>query len=123
MHEFAIAQSICDVALEEARRHEAARVVSITCRFGVMRQIVPEFMKTAFELSAEGTLLDGAVLNMKTEGIEAACSDCGATQTLYEIPFECPACGSAAVRCRGGQDIILVSMKISQGYGDGDSRP
>ena len=122
MHEFAIAQSICDAALEEARRNGATEVISITCRVGVMRHVVPEFMQTAFELSAEGSLLEGTVLNLETDGIETACSDCGATETVYQIPFECPSCSSTAIRCRGGQDITLVSMEINQGDVDGDSR-
>lgn len=121
MHEFAIAESICDIALEEAKRHRATEVLSVTCRIGVIRQVAPEFMKTAFELSAEGTLLEGAVLNIETEGIETACSECGAAQTVYEVPFECPVCGSVTIRCSGGQDITLMSIEINQGAGDGDS--
>jgi hydrogenase nickel incorporation protein HypA/HybF len=121
VHEFGIAQSICEVALEEAQRHGASEVVSITCRVGVMRQIVPEIMQTAFELSAEGTLLERAALNLEAEGIRAGCKECGAAQTVYEVPFECPACGSVAIVCSGGQNISLVSIEINQGVGDGDS--
>ena len=115
MHEFSIAQSICDIAVEEARRHGATDVVSITCRIGVMRQVVPEFLQTAFELSAEGTLLEGAVLHIEVEGIEVTCEACGGLQTVHEVPFGCPACGSVAIRCSGGQDILLMSMEINQG--------
>ena len=121
MHEFAIARSICDIALEEARRHRAKGVVSITCRIGVLRQIVPEIMDTAFELSAHGTALEGTRLIVEVEGIEVACSDCGGEQTVYEIPFACPACGSGAIHCTGGEDIFLTSMEISPGDDDGDS--
>ena len=121
MHEFAIAQSICDTALEEARRHGAAEVVSVTCRIGVMRQVVPEFLKTAFELSAEGTLLERAALHIETEGIKAACRACGAEETSYIVPLACPTCGAATIQCSEGQDITLVSIEINQGVGDGDS--
>ncbi len=112
MHEFAIAQSMRDIALEEARRHGAVTVVSVTCRVGVMRQVVPECMKTAFELSAEGTLLARAVLNIEPEGINVQCRECGAAETVYGVPFECSKCGSASIVCSGGQDITLVSMEI-----------
>ena len=38
MHEFAIVQSLCEAALEEAKRHRAAGILSVTCRVGVLRQ-------------------------------------------------------------------------------------
>jgi hydrogenase nickel incorporation protein HypA/HybF len=123
VHEFAIASSIRDTALAEAKRHQAIGVVSVTCRFGVLRRIVPEIMTTAFELSVAGTLMEGATLKMETEGIQIECRDCGSTTTIDEAPFECPGCGSHAIRCSGGDDILLVSMEISQGDSDGDSRP
>jgi hydrogenase nickel incorporation protein HypA/HybF len=122
MHEFAIAESIRDIALDEARRHGAISVGAITCRIGVMRQVVPAFLQTAFELVAEGTLLEPATLKLETEGIETDCAACHAVRTVNDVPFECPACGSAAVSCHGGQDITLLSMEIDTGVDDGDSR-
>ena len=121
MHEFAIARSICDIALDEARRHDAREVISITCRVGVLRRVVPELMDAAFELSAEGTLLEGARLKIEVDGIEVTCGECGSAQKVEEIPFACPACGSAAIKFAGGQDIFMTSMEISQGADDGDS--
>jgi len=121
VHEFAIVQSLCEAALEEAKRHRAVGILSLTCRVGVMRQIVPEIMQTAFEVTVEGTLLEKAVLKLETDGIESTCHDCGVRKTVYELLFECPACGSTSIRCSGGQEITLVSMDVSQGEGDGDS--
>jgi hydrogenase nickel incorporation protein HypA/HybF len=112
---------MCDVALDVARQHGATEVISLTCRIGVLRQVVPELMQNAFELASEGTLLQGATLKVETDGIEVACTDCGVTRTVYEIPFECPACGSSAIRCSGGQDITLTSIEVNEGVGDGDS--
>jgi hydrogenase nickel insertion protein HypA len=122
VHEFAIAESIRDIALDEAQRHGAIAVGSITCRIGVMRQVVPEFLQTAFELVVEGTLLEPATLKLETEGIETACNACHAVRTVNELPFECPVCGSVAIECHGGQDITLLSMEIDTGVDDGDSR-
>jgi len=121
MHEFSIAQSLCEIAIDEARQNHATEVVSITCRFGVFRQIVPEIMQTAFALSAEGTLLAGAILIFETEGIRTVCLSCGRDEVVDEVPFSCSACESTSIRCSGGQDITLVSMEINQGDGHGDS--
>ena len=120
MHEFAIAQSLCETVLDEARKNGATEVVSITCRFGVLRQIVPEVMKSAFELSAEGTLLERAELKFETDGMTIECRECAATQTVCDVPLQCPACGSSSIACSGGQDITLISIEINQGVDDGD---
>ncbi len=121
MHEFSIVQSICEHALREAQAHGGGRVMSITCRVGVMRQLVPELMQTAFEVSTGGTPLEGATLRLETEGVQIACSACGRTTVIEEIPYACPACDSHEIHCRGGQDIILLSLEVEQEERDGDT--
>jgi hydrogenase nickel incorporation protein HypA/HybF len=121
VHEFSIAQSICDITLQEARQHGARRVISVTCRVGVLRQLVPDLMETAFRLCAEGTILQDTRLGLETEGVDVACMACGRTYTVHEIVFRCPGCNASEIHCRGGQEITLASMEIEQGTGDGDS--
>jgi hydrogenase nickel incorporation protein HypA/HybF len=113
VHEFAIAQSICRVALEEARRLVASEIVSVTCRIGVLRQVVSECIQTAFEIASESTPLERATLKVETEGIEVSCRECGTAHTVYEVPFECPACRSVAISCKGGQDLTLVAIEVN----------
>jgi hydrogenase nickel incorporation protein HypA/HybF len=120
LHEFSIVQSICEHAQREAEQHGATRVLSITCRVGVMRQLVPELMETAFSVLTEGTPMEGATLILETEGVHVACSACGMDTVIQEIPYECPACGSHRIRCRGGQDIVLMSLEAEQEERDGD---
>jgi len=125
VHEFSIAQSICEHAIREAEAHNATRVISLRCRVGVMRQLVPELMETAFTLTSEGTLLEGARLEIDTEGVRVVCADCGHDAVSQEIPFACPACHSELIRCEGGQDILLVSLDLEKedGHGSADSPP
>ena len=121
MHEFSIAQSICDHAIREARQHGATRVLSLRCRVGVMRQLVPELMETAFTLTSEGTILEGARLDIETEGVRVVCAECGHDGVTNEIPYACPACQSGLIRCEGGQDIFLISLSLEQENGHGSS--
>jgi hydrogenase nickel incorporation protein HypA/HybF len=120
VHEFSVAESIRDVVLEEARRHDARRVLAVTCRMGVMRMIVDEVLRTAFELIAADTILADAKLILETEGVDVSCAACGATTTMYEVPYSCPACDSVRIRCRGGQDFTLLSIEIDQEAANGD---
>lgn len=121
MHEFSITQSLCEVAREEARRHDACRVRSLTCRLGVCRQIVPELLHTAFEILADDELLRGAELIVETEPVTVDCQSCGVSTTVQELPFQCPGCGSTDIRCSGGDDISLLSMEIDKESDDGHS--
>jgi len=125
VHEFSIAQSICEHAIREAEAHSANRVLSLRCRVGIMRQLVPELMETAFTLTSEGTILQGARLELEMEGVRVRCEDCGHDAVTDEIPFACPACHSGFIRCEGGQDILLVSLDLERedGHGSADSPP
>ena len=114
MHEFSIAQSICDIALNEAKQHGARRVLQVKCRVGVFRQIVPDVLQTAFELCAENSEMQGAKLIVETEPVQVSCAACKATTEVPDFPTGCPACGSDDITFTGGQDLSLVSIEIEQ---------
>jgi hydrogenase nickel incorporation protein HypA/HybF len=86
-----------------------------------MRQLVPELMETAFTLTSEGTILEGARLDIETEGVRVVCAECGHDGVTNEIPFACPACRSGLIRCEGGRDIFLISLSLEQENGHGSS--
>jgi len=61
MRELSIAQAIVDVV----NRHSQGRtVVSVEIRVGHLRELVPETLDFAFSLLTEGTVLDGAELQI-----------------------------------------------------------
>ncbi|RMI28574.1 hydrogenase maturation nickel metallochaperone HypA/HybF [Nocardia stercoris] len=109
MHELAIAQGIVDGVVEHAG---ARRVHQVTVAVGALCAVVPDALRFAFELAAEGTVAEGAELIVEDVPARAACRSCGADFVLRD-PIPLCACGSADISVRSGLDLRISSMEVS----------
>ncbi|MDO3648347.1 hydrogenase maturation nickel metallochaperone HypA [Nocardia mangyaensis] len=110
MHEMAITQSVIDAVCEHAA---GQRVHSVLVEVGVLCAVVPEAMRFCFELAAEGTLAEGARLEIDEVPGAALCRTCGADFTLTQ-PIALCDCGSADVEIRAGHELRIRSMEVSR---------
>lgn len=69
MHELAIADSVVGIACRQA---DGRRVTKVHVKVGHLRQIVPSALDCSFGLVAEGTLVEGAELELEEEYAELA---------------------------------------------------
>src|SRR5437588_3441538 len=84
MHELAIAQSITEIVC----RHAAGRRVSkVDLTVGRLRQVVPSSLAFSFELVSQGTVAEGAELEMHPVPAVVLCRDCGAGTEVHAFPF------------------------------------
>jgi hydrogenase nickel incorporation protein HypA/HybF len=118
MHETLIATSLVDSLLELARAENLQRIEAVELEVGVLRQVVPEALKLAFEAAAAGTLADGASLRIVEIPAQAECQRCGHRFPVALDDYLCPACGQADARIVAGNDIILKNV-VCQTAADG----
>ncbi|MEJ5300575.1 MAG: hydrogenase maturation nickel metallochaperone HypA [Thermodesulforhabdaceae bacterium] len=111
MHETSIAEMLCDIALEEAKKYSISRVSSLTVQIGEMAAVVPEALKFAFSIISQGTPLEGAQLNIEIVPIVAWCSQCNEPFEVENFSFKCPGCGMVSDRYLSGQELLLVSIE------------
>ena len=110
MHELAIAQSVVDAVCD----HAAGRAVyRVTVEVGVLTAVVPDALRFAFDIAAEGTVADGAILDIRCVPGAAHCRACGADFTVSELLLLCP-CGSADVAIGAGRELRIRSMEVSR---------
>jgi hydrogenase nickel incorporation protein HypA/HybF len=108
MHELSIAQSVVDAVCERA----AGRTVhSVQLRVGALTAVVPEAMRFCFELAVEGTVAEGARLDIERRPGTARCRSCGADVELADLILLCP-CGSADLEVSAGRELQIVSMEV-----------
>lgn len=108
MHELAITQSVVDAVCERA----AGRPVrSIALRVGALTAVVPEAMRFCFDLVVEGTVAEGARLDISTEAGAGHCRTCDTDFVLGDLVLLCP-CGSADVAVTAGRDLRILSMEV-----------
>lgn len=108
MHELAIAENIVDAVCERADGRPVRRV---TVRIGKLTAVVPDAMRFCFDLATEGTIADGARLEIEERAGRARCHACDAEVELTDPILLCP-CGSADLAVTAGRELQIVSMEV-----------
>ncbi len=120
MHELSIAQSVLEIAEQEAQRQGFHRIRSIRCRIGVLQQVVPELLDSAFGCLIEATEHVDAELIVEKAPVIIHCDSCGEHVASAAYRVDCPRCGSFNVQIIGGDELELVGITLED---DSDGNP
>lgn len=112
MHELAITQNVLDIALEQAEKHNASKVIKINLVVGEMSGVVDECVQFYFGFLSKDTIASDAMLSFERIPITAHCYDCDATSPLEEFNWVCPHCHSSNIEVVGGRELYIDSMEI-----------
>jgi len=111
VHEMSIAQSILDLAREEARSHGLSRIISIRLKIGEMSGVVPASLLFCWDLLTQDGPAAGSRLEIDAVPLRARCPECGEEFAVEEYVFQCPACGSIRVEISQGRELTLSSIE------------
>lgn len=137
LHEFSIASSIFEVVLEVASRHGARKVLEVSIDVGELTLLNPDQLSMAFKVLSEGTVAEGAKLNINIVRARARCNKCGeewhvnlsdAAPSISHITFltcsacdarkffnrTCPKCGETGFNFISGSELVIKSIKIEK---------
>ena len=112
MHELAVTQSILDICLRHADQANAARVTDINLLIGQFSSIVDDSVQFYWDIVADGTIAQGAVLHFNRIPGEMTCGSCGHVFHPTDKDFGCPACGSNRVRVTKGEEFRVESIDV-----------
>lgn len=113
MHELSIAVSLIDMAAEEAERL-GVRVEALHLRLGALSGVVREALLFSFDLAAEGTVIEGARLEIEEIPVVVFCPACDEERPLPGIQsFLCPVCGTPTPDVIHGRELELATMEVS----------
>jgi hydrogenase nickel incorporation protein HypA/HybF len=79
---------------------------------GHLRQVVPDALLFAFELTARDTLADGAQLVLERVRATGDCRACGSRSELPGFPLACGACGSLDVEVATGEELCVDALDV-----------
>lgn len=111
MHELAIAESLLEIVVEEARRHDLEKVHVIRLQIGALAGVVPEALTFSFELVSQDTVAAGAALEIETPAVVAHCSGCDLRFDIVDQVFLCPQCGRPDLKLVSGRELSLVTIE------------
>src|ERR1700692_605651 len=107
MHELGIAQEIIAIVSE---RSGQARVTRVVLEIGKLSAVLPDAVRFCFDLCSEGTVVEGAQLEILETPGRARCKECGAELTL-EQPFGRCACGNSDLEWLAGDELKIKEME------------
>ena len=121
MHELSVAVDVCRAVIEAASKNHASSVKSVELELGECTMINQEQLSFCFKVAAEGTLAEGAELNIVNVPPAIRC-ECGYRGTVntdqhhipYELAFDlrCPKCGNCAAELVSGREISVKNIRI-----------
>lgn len=115
MHELPVTQSICDIAVQEARRAGAQKVTEIRIKQGEYTGYVPEIVQIYFDLVSEGTIAEGAKLVIEPVPAVLFCRECGVESPGEHFRMRCPLCNSRNVELKSGREFYIDSLEVEDG--------
>ena len=112
MHELGIAQSIVEIAEENARKQGAKKVLSVIVEVGALSGVMAESLEFCFEACSRETLLDGSLLKIERVPARARCRSCHQEYDLTNFFDNCPACNSVGNDLLSGEELRIKEMEI-----------
>ena len=108
MHELAITRNIVAIVSQAAGDQSVRRV---TLDVGKLSGVMPDAIAFCFEAAAEGTVLEGARLDIRLIDGRARCEACGSEFATETIFAPCP-CGSRRVVRLAGEELMVRSVEV-----------
>jgi hydrogenase nickel incorporation protein HypA/HybF len=112
MHELSIALSIVDMAVEELARREAGCIAAIHLKLGLLSGVVPDALRSSFELAREGTPLADTALVIAEIPVAAYCPQCAVERIITFPHLSCPVCDTPTPEIIRGRELEVVALEI-----------
>jgi hydrogenase nickel incorporation protein HypA/HybF len=118
MHEATIVDGLMRILIDRAKQNGIDRVVAVKVVIGRLRGLDTRQIRGCFEIFAEGTVADGARLDIVEVGVSAQCRGCGRHYAVPGFRFECPSCGGSDADVISGRELHIESFDGQAGHGD-----
>jgi hydrogenase nickel incorporation protein HypA/HybF len=110
MHELGLCQEIVDAV---GRRAAGRRVTGVRVRVGALHRVVEPALDQAFSLAAEGTVAEGAEVEMVLVPVRLHCRTCGHSAASEDPLVACSKCGGTDLDMDGGDELVLESIVLA----------
>ena len=112
MHELSVVANLFEILEDKLEAQNGKRICYVKLQVGLLSGVVPELMKTAFDIYKKGTIAEEAELDITEVPCKVECQECGAVAIKEDYIFICDKCGSTNITTLEGTDMILETMEI-----------
>jgi hydrogenase nickel incorporation protein HypA/HybF len=119
VHEASVSEALVKMVSAEASSHCGAdgrplRVTRINLVVGEATGYMRESLEFYVGISAKGTSLEGAALDIRYVKPLLRCPSCGLEFERRRFSFDCPACGVQGVLTKAGSEFYVDSIEIDE---------
>jgi hydrogenase nickel incorporation protein HypA/HybF len=112
MHEQSIVESILTLALENAEKANARKIVGINLVVGSYTGVVEDAVNFYFGFLSKNTIAAGAKINYTHVPGQLRCRDCDILFPLQKHDYHCPKCEGRRVEIVGGRELYIENMEV-----------
>jgi hydrogenase nickel incorporation protein HypA/HybF len=112
MHEQSIVESLLALALENAWKANARKIVSINLVVGDYTGVMEDAVNLYFNFLSKDTIASGAQINFTHVPGQLRCRDCDILFPLQNHDYHCPKCEGKRVEIVGGRELYIEDMEV-----------
>ena len=112
MHEMSLTEGVLQILQDNAKNKGFERVKTVWLEIGALSGVEIEAMRFCFDAVMQGTLADGAKLEIIQAPGEAWCMPCGKSVRVSERFEPCPECGSFQLQITGGDQMQVKELEV-----------
>lgn len=112
MHEYPITEQIIKIAEKHCREAGGSKVTKVNLVIGDYSGYVGDSVHLYFDLIGEGTLCEGAEVNIQHIKPKLKCPDCGELFAKPMLSFACPKCGADGEPTDIGKEFYIDSIEV-----------
>jgi hydrogenase nickel incorporation protein HypA/HybF len=109
MHEMSLAEGVLQV-VEDAAQSRPVRLVRL--EIGALAAVELQALRFAFDVVKNGTVADGAALDILATSGTAWCMRCCASVPIAARGDACPECGSHQLQVTGGDAMRVKELEL-----------
>ena len=89
MHELSVVANLFEILKEKLEAQNGKRVCVVKFQVGLLSGVVPELLKTAFDIYKKDTFAEGAELDIIEVPVKVECQECRAIAVKNDYIFIC----------------------------------
>jgi len=112
MHELSVVANLFEILEDKLKEQKGKRVCYVKLKVGLLSGVIPELLKTAFDIYKKDTFAEDAELDITEVPCKVKCQECGTIAIKEDYVFICDTCGSTNMTTLEGTDMLLETMEI-----------
>lgn len=112
MHEQSIVESLLSLAIENAEKAKASKILRIYVVVGELSGVVEESVNFYFSLLSRDTIAAQASLFFMRIPAQLRCRNCNTVFVPENLNFHCPNCKEQQIEIIGGRELYIDSMEV-----------